>query len=67
MHSDNIIVVIGLAALCAAFFFALGYFIRKQLARGKLKDAEYLWERTLEINPDYKDARRNLEVLKARQ
>ena len=48
MHSDNIVVVIGLAALCAAFFFALGYFIRKQLAKGKLKDAEDKAKKTLD-------------------
>ncbi|MFA6079835.1 MAG: Rnase Y domain-containing protein, partial [Candidatus Omnitrophota bacterium] len=40
MHQDMTLVYIGLSALCAAFFFALGYFIRKFLAKRKLKNAE---------------------------
>jgi len=48
MHSDNIIVIIGLAVLCSAFFFAFGYFIRKQLAKKKLKDAENKANKMLE-------------------
>ena len=48
MHGDSTLIYIGLAALCAIFFFALGYFIRKQLAKGKLKDAEDKAKKTLE-------------------
>ncbi len=48
MHSDNIVVIIGLAALCAAFFFTLGYFIRKEIAKRKMKDAEDRAKKTLE-------------------
>ncbi|MCM8760537.1 MAG: ribonuclease Y [Candidatus Omnitrophica bacterium] len=40
MHQDTTIIYIGLAGLAAIFFFALGYFIRKIHAKGKVKNAE---------------------------
>ena len=48
MHGDSTLIYIGLAALCAIFFFALGYFIRKYHAKMKLKNAEDKAKKTLE-------------------
>ena len=48
MHQDMALVYIGLSVLCAASFFALGYFIRKLLAKKKLKNAEDKAKKTLE-------------------
>ena len=40
MHKDIALIYIGLAAIAAFFFFALGYFIRKLHAKSKVKNAE---------------------------
>src|SRR3989338_3498282 len=40
MHRDVTLIYIGLSTIAAAFFFALGYFIRKYLAKRKVKRAE---------------------------
>jgi len=49
MHTENTLVYIGLATLCAAFFIALGYIIRKFHAKTKLKSAEDKAKKTLEM------------------
>ena len=47
-HHDITLIYIGLSALAALFFFALGYFIRKLHAKSKLRHAEDKAKKTLE-------------------
>ena len=58
MRSDNLVIIIGLAALGAIAFFILGYVIRKYQAKSKLKSAEEKARKTLE------DARNEADRLK---
>lgn len=49
MHNNmTVIIYVGLAAIGSAFFFALGYFIRKYHAKMQLKSAEDKARKTLE-------------------
>jgi ribonuclease Y len=48
MHTETTIIYIGLAAIGASLFFALGYFIRKFHVKKKLKNAEDKAKRMLE-------------------
>lgn len=47
-HQDITLIYIGLSAIAALFFFALGYFIRKLHAKSKLKHAEDKAKKMLE-------------------
>jgi ribonucrease Y len=47
-HQDVTLIYIGLAALAAAFFFALGYLLRKYHAKKKVKNAEDKAKKLLE-------------------
>lgn len=51
-HNDMTLIYIGLAAIAAFFFFALGYILRKVHVKGKLKSAEDKARKTLESAKD---------------
>src|SRR3989338_7110870 len=48
MHKEMLIIYIGLAMIGAAFFFMLGYYLRKYYAKKQLKNAEERARKTLE-------------------
>jgi conserved hypothetical protein YmdA/YtgF len=48
MRQESFLIYIGMAALGAAVFFMLGYFIRKRYATKKLRNAEERAKKTLE-------------------
>ena len=49
-HQEVTAIYIGLAALAAAFFFGLGYFLRKYHAKKKVKNAEDKAKKTIEAS-----------------
>jgi ribonuclease Y len=66
MHSENLVILIGLAGLGAAAFFALGYVIRKYQAKSKLKNAEEKARKTLEDAKNEADKLRRGAELEAK-
>ncbi|MFA6078417.1 MAG: ribonuclease Y [Candidatus Omnitrophota bacterium] len=63
MHTDNLVVFIGLASIGAIVFSALGYFIRKYHVKGKLKSAEEKARKALEsATNDAEKVRRAAEL-----
>ncbi|MDP2912381.1 MAG: Rnase Y domain-containing protein, partial [Candidatus Omnitrophota bacterium] len=65
-HSEVTLVYIGLAALAAVFFFALGYFIRKLHAKNKVKNAEDKAKKLLENAKDEAEKMRHGAELEAK-
>jgi ribonuclease Y len=65
-HTDLALIYIGLAAIASAFFFALGYLIRKYHAKSKLKNAEDKAKKTIEHAKDEADKIRHEAELQAK-
>ncbi len=65
-HNDMTLVYIGLAAMAAIFFFALGYFIRKIHAKSKVKNAEDKAKNMIEAAKDDADKLKHAAELEAK-
>ncbi len=65
-HNDMTIIYIGLSAICALFFFGLGYFIRKLHAKSKLRSAEDKAKKMVENSKDEADKIRHGAELDAK-
>jgi len=65
-HQEVTAIYIGLAALTAAFFFGLGYFLRKYHAKKKVKNAEDKAKKTIETAKAEADKIRHEAELQAK-
>lgn len=65
-HAEVTTLYIGLAALAAISFFALGYFIRKIHAKSKVRSAEDKARKMLEVAKDDADKIKHAAELEAK-